>query len=76
MATYRLIEVKDKLINDGKPFWRVEKLVLGLWWSEYFEEHSECGATFYKRDEADTWYNYHVDRKTRIETKIIAQNTI
>ena len=76
MATYRLIEIKDKLVNDGKPYWQIEKLWLRLWWTHYFEEHREWGATFYQRDKADTWYQYHIDKKSRTETKILAQNTI
>jgi hypothetical protein len=76
MATYRLIEIKDKFINEGKPFWKIEKLILGLWWTEYFEEHSEWGATFYERKNADIWYNYHIDKKSRTEIKTIEQTTI
>ena len=74
MARYRLLEIKDKLINEGAPFWRVEKKVLGLFWTEYFEEHSEWGATFYKREEADIWYNYHAYPPSRRDIKVIAQN--
>lgn len=74
MARYRLLEIKDTLINKGDPFWRIEKHILGLWWTEYFEEHSEWGATFYNRDEVDKWYNYHTDPSTRIQVKVIAQN--
>jgi hypothetical protein len=74
MSRYRLLEITDKLINGGKPFWRVEKHILGLWWSEYFEEHSEWGATFYKKDEAMTWYEYHCDSTSRTNVKVIAQN--
>jgi hypothetical protein len=74
MAKYRLIEIKDKLINEGKPFWQVEKHIFNLWWSKYFEEHSEYGATFYNRNEADSWYNYHIDSSSRFNIKIIAQN--
>ena len=74
MARYRLLEIKDTLIHNGDPFWRIEKHVLGLWWTEYFEEHSEWGATFYKRDEADKWYKYHTDPPSRIQVKVIAQN--
>ena len=74
MARYRLLEIKDRLINKGEPFWRVEKKVFGLIWTEYFEEHSEHGATFYDREIADLWYNYHVYPPSRVVTKIIAQN--
>lgn len=74
LGRYRMIEVRDKLINNGNPFWRVEKHVLGLWWTEYFEEHSENGATYYKKEEAEKWYNYHCDNSSRIEIKVIAQN--
>ena len=74
MARYRLLEITDKLISEGKPFWRVEKHILGLWWSEYFEEHSECGATYYERDKAMTWYDYHIDTSSRITKRVIAQN--
>lgn len=73
MASYRLLEITDKLINGDKPFWRIEKRILGLWWSEYFEEHCEWGATFYEKDKAITWYDYHLNPKSRIKTKIIAQ---
>jgi hypothetical protein len=75
MAKYRLLEIKDKLINNGEPFWRIEKQIFfGLIWTEYFEEHSSDGATFYERDKADVWYNYHAYPKSRCEIKIIAQN--
>jgi hypothetical protein len=74
MARYRLIEIKDKLINDGKPFWRVEKKLFGLWWNHHFEEHEHDGATFYKRKEADIWYEYHTNPPSRIKIKVLAQN--
>ena len=74
MSRYRLLEITDKLINQGSPFWRVEKHILGLWWSEYFEEHDTWGATFYKKEEAMAWYEYHIDTSSRITKKIIAQN--
>jgi hypothetical protein len=74
MAKYRVLEIKDKLINNGKPFWRVEKKILGLFWSEYFEEHSEWGATFYEKDKAMVWYQYHLDANSRTRVKCIAEN--
>lgn len=74
MGRYRLIQITDKLSNDGKPYWRIEKHILGLWWSEFFEEHSQWGATYYDREEADKWYEYHTNPPSRIQIKIIAQN--
>ena len=74
MARYRLLEVKDKLDNKGKPYWRVEKLILGLWWSKYFEEHFHDSATFYNKKEANTWYEYHTNPPSRIQIKVLAQN--
>ena len=41
-------------------------------WTQYFEEHWNNGATFYIKQEAEIWYNYHKDKTTRIKTKIIA----
>jgi hypothetical protein len=75
MARYRLIEIRDKLINpDGKPFWKVEKHLFNLFWTEYFGVHSYEGATFYDKEEAETWYNYYVNKKSVREIKVIAQN--
>ncbi len=84
MARYRLIEIRDKLINpDGIPFWKVEKHILNLFWTEYFGVHGHEGATFYNREEAETWYNYYVNKKrynyyvnkkSVCEIKVIAQN--
>ena len=74
MAAYRVLEIRDKLINKGNPYWKVEKKILGLWWSEYFGVHSENGATFYDRDTAIDWYEYHCDESTRERVKVIAQN--
>jgi hypothetical protein len=74
MAKYRVLEISDKLINGGKPRWRVEKLRWGLWWDQYFEEHSEDGATFYSKEEALRWYEYHCDNSSRYEIKIISES--
>jgi hypothetical protein len=74
MARYRLLEIRDKFINDGEPYWVVEKHILGLWWSSYFEEHNEWSATYYNKDEAMKWYEYHIDKESRVQVKIIAQN--
>jgi len=73
MAQYRLLEISDTLISDGKPYWRVEKKIFGLWWSYYFEEHTEWGATFYNKDEAMKWWEYHIDKDSRWNIKVIAQ---
>ena len=73
MARYRILEIKDKLINQGVPYYVVQKHKLGLWWSQYFEEHSEEGAIYYNRDEAIVWWEYHCDKASRIQTKVIAQ---
>jgi hypothetical protein len=75
LAKYRLIEISDKLINNGAPFWRIEKSIFGLFWSEYFEQHSRSGATFYNREHAETWYNYHLDKSSRIKIKVISKST-
>jgi hypothetical protein len=74
MGTYRVLEIKDTLINDRAPFWKIEKKILGLWWTEYFEEHSEWGATYYEKEKAMKWYDYHCNRKNRLTEKVIAQN--
>lgn len=74
MARYRLLEIKDTLINDGEPFWRVEKKNWFGYWTEYFEEHSDGGATFYDKQVAEKWYNYHIQPAKRYSTKVIAQN--
>jgi hypothetical protein len=74
MSRYRLLEIRDKLINNGNPFYRIEKKNWFGFWTEYFEEHTENGCTFYNREEADVWYNYHINPESRIKTKIIAQN--
>jgi len=76
MPKYRLLEITDKLVNGGKLYWRIEKKILGLWWTDYFEEHSQWsgGATYYDKEEAMKWYEYHCDKKSRFTTKIIAQN--
>lgn len=72
MSRYRLVEIKDKLINDGKPYWKIEKKIF-IWWTSYFEEHSEWSATYYDLEEANKWYKYHVYGE-RIEEKIISDN--
>ena len=72
MAQYRVIEINDKLISTG-PYWRVEKKIFGLWWSSYFEEHTEWGATFYSREAAMRWWEYHTDKSSRWDIKVIAQ---
>ena len=72
MARYRVLEIRDKLISKGKPYYVVQKHKLGLWWSEYFEEHTEHGATYWDRDEAITWWQYHCDKESRIQTTEIA----
>ena len=74
--TYRLIEIQDNLINSGEPYWEIQKRNIFGYWTSYFEEHSQQGATFYNKEEADTWYNYHIDESSRIKIKIIAQKTI
>jgi|688.fasta_scaffold1642019_2 hypothetical protein len=74
MAKYRVIEMSDSLVNEGKLFWRVEKLCYGIWWDHYFEEHSEDGAQFYDREEALKWWKYHCEKKSQIDIKVIAQN--
>lgn len=51
--TYRLLELEDKLINNSKPYWRIEKKNIFDFWYEYFEEHSEYGATYYNKKEAE-----------------------
>ena len=74
MSRYRILEITDRLINNGEPYYVIQKHKLGLWWSEYFEEHSEVGNTYYDRDKAIIWYEYHCDKNSRIKTKVIAQN--
>lgn len=60
MARYRIVEITDTLINDGEPFWRLEKQNFFGFWTEYFEEHLDQGAAFYDYDEVVKWYEYHV----------------
>lgn len=74
MAKYRLLEISDNLINDGKPYWVLEKKIWGLWWSEYFEEHSEYGNIFFKYGDAVKWYNYHTDPPSRTKIKVLLNN--
>jgi hypothetical protein len=74
--TYRLIEVEDKWTNDGKPFWKVQKCNIFGYWTDYFEEHSENGATYYNKEEAENWYNYHIDKRSKVKLKVLAQKTI
>ena len=76
MAQYRVLEIRDKLINNGEPYYVVQKRKLALfthYWTEYFEEHSEYGATYYDRDKAMIWWEYHCDKASRIQTTVIAQ---
>jgi len=74
MAKYRLLQVEDSFINNGKPFYKVQKKILGLWWSEYFEEHYEHSATFYDIEEANKWYDYHLDKSSRTKNTVLKQN--
>lgn len=73
MAKYRLLEIKDPLISNGEPHWRIERKILGLFWSEYFG-FSEWGNTFYRRDEADKWWKYYT-KEDAPDIKIIAQTS-
>ena len=72
MAKYRVVEIDDTLTQS--KCWRVEKLRYGIWWDHYFAEHSEDGAQFYDRETAIAWWKYHCDKKSRLTTKVIAQN--
>lgn len=68
---YRLLEVKDKLINNGKPYWVIQyKNIFGVWISN-FGVHSEYGSIFYDKEEAEIWFNYHINKKSRITIKVI-----
>jgi len=67
---YRLLEIKDTLINHGKPFWRIERrgfLFFQFYWTEYFEEHSMDSATYYDKDEALRWLEYHKNPASRVK---------
>ena len=74
--TYRLLEIEDKCTNDGKPFWKVQKCNIFGYWTDYFENHSENGATFYSQSVAESWYNYHIDKRSKVKIKVLAQKTI
>lgn len=74
--TYRLLEIEDKCTNDGKPFWKVQKCNIFGYWTDYFEEHSENGATYYNKEEAESWYNYHIDKRNKVKLKVLAQKTV
>lgn len=72
MVQYRLLEIKDKLFE--KPYWKIQKKIFGLWWSEYFQEQSELGGIYYDKEEAVKWFEYYTDKNSRFDIKIIAQN--
>jgi len=74
MAKYRLIEVSDLLINGGEPYWKVQKYIFLFGWTDYFGPHDLDGATFYNYETALTWYYYHIDKSSRIKTKVLLQN--
>lgn len=71
MAQYRLLEIRDTLINNGKPYWQIQKKWL-FWWSSFFSEHDLDSATYYSREEAERWFNYHAFG-IREEIKILQQ---
>jgi len=41
---------------------------------EYIAMKAQHSATFYNKEEAETWYNYYVNKKSVREIKVIAQN--
>ena len=71
MAQYRLLEIT---YSSGESIWRVEKKILGLWWSEYFGDSTEWGSTYYDKEKALAAYNYYAYPNSRYKIKIIAQN--
>ena len=71
MAQYRLLEIT---YADGERIWRVEKKILGLWWSQYFGSSSEWGSTYYDKGKAFDAYNYHAYPEKRRTIKVLAQN--
>jgi len=71
---YRLLEKSDMLISNTQPYWVIEKRNIFGYWTSYFEEHSNKGAIFFNKQEAEIWYNYHKCKTTRMKTKIIAQH--
>jgi hypothetical protein len=71
MPQYRLIEIKDKLINNGDRFWKLEKRNWFGIWSEY--NISEHGATFYNYDDAVKNFESYAYPEKRITKKVIAQ---
>ena len=71
MAQYRLLEIE---FSSGEKIWRIEKKILGLWWSEYFTDSSEWGSTYYDRKNALDAYNYYAYPEKRQTIKVIAQN--
>lgn len=72
MAQYRLVEITDIFINDGEPYYEVQKRIWPFGWTTYFEEHRMDSATFYNKDNAIKWYNYHCDKSSRINKKVLA----
>jgi len=74
MARYRLLEVTSNLNVNREPYWMIQKKILGLWWSEYFQECTEWGATYYDKEQALRWYRYYTGEMPAQETKILAQN--
>ena len=76
VAQYRLLEITNNLSSDKKPYWMIQKKILGLWWSEYFQECTEWGGIYYDKEEATRWYKYYTGLLPSLDIKIIAQNKV
>ena len=74
MARYRLLEVTNNLGAGKEPYWMIQKKILGLWWSEYFQECTEWGGIYHDKEEALRWYRYFTGEVPALDIKIIAQN--
>jgi hypothetical protein len=73
MAQYRLIEISDPLISNGKPYWEVQKKILGLWWSKELTRN-EFGI-FFNKEDAIRCYDYYANGE-RISVKLLKQNKV
>jgi hypothetical protein len=70
MAQYRLVEVIDPLIHSGKPYWEVQRKVLGLWWSQELSRN-EFGI-FFNKEDAIRCYEYYANGE-KISVKVLSQ---
>ena len=74
MKTFRLVEISDTTIKRGKVYWRIEKLILGLYWSSYFGAYWGSGCYFFNKDEAMGTYKDLCSGNNKTTRKILEQN--